>query len=180
MEYVKIPKARVGVLIGKEGEVKKKIEERLSVKLNIDAEEGRVTIENIGEDVLAEWKAKDIVKAIGRGLNPSKALRLISDDYHLEIIELVDLVGKSQKAILRQKGRIIGREGKTRRFIEEATGTSISVFGKSVTIVGTLDEVQVAKEAVVMLATGAPHSVVYTVLQKKSRELKKKRLSLWR
>lgn len=180
MEYVRIPMNRVGVLIGKGGEVRKEIEERLKVKLGIDAEEGIVTVENQGEDVLAEWKARDIVRAIGKGLNPSKAIRLCSDDYALEIIELEDFVGRSEKALLRQKGRIIGRQGKTRKYIEDMTRASISVFGKGVAIVGTLDEVQVAREAIIMLARGMPHSVVYKFLQRKVQELKEKRLSLWR
>ncbi|MDI6654986.1 MAG: KH domain-containing protein [Candidatus Hydrothermarchaeota archaeon] len=180
MEYVRIPMDRVGVLIGKGGEVRKEIEDRLKVKLNIDAEEGIVTAENQGEDVLAEWKARDVIRAIGKGLNPSKAMKLCSDDYALEIIELEDFVGRSKKALLRQKGRIIGRQGKTRKYIEDMTKASISVFGKGAAIVGTLDEVQVAREAIVMLARGMPHSVVYKFLQRKARELKEKRLSLWR
>lgn len=180
MEYVRIPMNRVAVLIGKSGEVRKEIEDRLKVKLDIDAEEGIVTIENQGEDVLAEWKARDIVRAVGKGINPNKAMRLCSDDYALEIIELEDFVGRSKKALLRQKGRIIGRQGKTRRYVEDMTRASISVFGKGVAIVGTLDEVQVVREAIVMLARGIPHSVVYKFLQRKVQELKEKRISLWR
>lgn len=180
MEYVRIPLGRVGVLVGTEGRVKKRIEEELGVKLTIDSDEGTVAIENVSEDVLAGWKARDIITAIGRGINPYTALKLKSDEYTMEIIELVDLVGKSQKALARQKGRIIGTQGKTRKFIEEATGVSLSVFGKSVVILGSIDEVWAAKEAVVKLATGMPHGVVYKILQKKARELKKKRMSLWR
>lgn len=180
MEYVKIPLSRVAVLIGREGETKKAVEERLSVEMRVNSEEGIVEIENRGEDVLAEWKARDIVRAIGRGINPEKALVLCSDEYALEIIDLEEIVGKSKKALLRQKGRIIGEDGKTRRFIEEVTGCYIAVSGSDVAIVGTHDEVLVAKEAVVMLASGTPHGVVYKVLQKKARDLKEKQLQLWK
>ena len=41
--FVKIPKERVGILIGPEGKVKQYIEEKLQVKLEIDTE-GSVTI----------------------------------------------------------------------------------------------------------------------------------------
>ena len=180
MEYVRIPLSRVAVLIGKDGETKQEIEKRLGVVLAIDAKEGVVTIENRGEDVLAEWKGRDIVKAVGRGMNPAKALLLASDEYVMEIIELEDIVGRSEKALLRQKGRIIGEGGKTRRFIEEATGCHVSVGGKDVVLVGTADEVAAAREGVAMLARGAPHGVVYKVLEEKARELKEKRLSLWK
>jgi ribosomal RNA assembly protein len=180
MEYVRIPRRRVAVLIGRKGTVKKAIEKKLKVKLGIDAEDGVVTIENRGDDVLAEWKGRDIVKAVGRGLNPEKAMRLCSDDYILDIIDLQDIVGRSEKALKRQKARIIGREGRTRKHIEEMTKAWVAVSGKSVTIVGTHDEVAAAREAVVMLAEGIPHGVVYRVLQNKARKLKEKRLSLWK
>ena len=57
------------------------------------------------EDPLSVWKARYIVKAIGRGFNPEIALKLMDDEMILEIINLPDYVGKSKKAILRQKGQ---------------------------------------------------------------------------
>ncbi len=179
MEYVRIPQDRVGVVIGKGGSTKKEIEERLAVSLNLDSE-GMVAIENKGGDVLAEWKARDIVRAVGKGFSPEKALKLVEDDYVLEIIDLADLVGRSPKALERQKGRIIGTEGKTRRQIEESTGVYVSIYGKSVALLGTPEEIGVAREAVVMLAQGAAHSGVYRFLQKKGRELREKRTQLWK
>ena len=41
--FVKIPKERVGILIGPEGKVKQEIETKLNVKVDID-KEGSVTI----------------------------------------------------------------------------------------------------------------------------------------
>lgn len=180
MEYVRIPRSRVGVLIGRKGEIKKEIEERLGVKLTVNAEEGVVTVENVGSDVLAEWKGRDIIRAVGRGLNPRKALRLCSDEYVLELVHLPDIVGRSEKALKRQKGRIIGRDGRTRKYIEEMTRARVAVSGKSVAVLGTPDEVAVAKKAVIMLAEGIPHGVVYRVLQSRARKLKEKRFSLWK
>ena len=91
IEVVKIPKERIGVLIGKNGEVKKRIEKELGVQININ-QDGEVTISSTEntKDPLALWKGRDIVKAIGRGFNPEKALRLLSDDYVLEIIDISD------------------------------------------------------------------------------------------
>lgn len=180
MEYTKIPRNRVGILIGKEGGIKKEIEERLDVRLSINQEEGLVTIENLGEDVLAEWKAKDIITAIAKGLNPEKAIQLATDEYTIRIINLYELLGRSRKVLIRQKGRIIGRKGKTRKFIEETSGCSLSISGKHIVIVGLPEEVEIAEEAVKMLASGKPHGVVYKVLQRKVGELKKIRLGLWK
>ncbi len=178
MEYVRIPMDRVGVVIGKGGGTKKEIEEKLSVALNLDSE-GMVSIENKGGDVLAEWKARDIVRALGKGFSPERALKLAADDYVFEVIDLTDIVGHSSKALERQKGRIIGTQGKTRRLIEESTGAYVSVYGKSVALIGVPEELAAAREAIVMLAQGAAHSNVYRFLQKKGRELREKRTQLW-
>ncbi|MEM2309794.1 MAG: KH domain-containing protein, partial [Candidatus Bathyarchaeia archaeon] len=42
--FVKIPRERIGVLIGTNGSVKDYIQEKLPVKLDIDSETGDVTI----------------------------------------------------------------------------------------------------------------------------------------
>ncbi len=179
MEYLKIPKDRIGVLIGKGGEVKRRIERELKVKLTVD-KEGMVTIENAGGEPLATWTARNIVRAIARGMSPENAMKLTSDEYMLELIDLSEYL-RTPKAIIRQKARIIGTKGKTRRYIEETTGTNVSVYGKSVAIIGPIEEVQVAREAVLMLVHGKPHSAVYRFLDRKARELKEKRmLSLWK
>ncbi|MBU2559516.1 KH domain-containing protein [archaeon] len=180
MEYLRIPKKRIGVLIGKEGATKREIEDRLQVKIELDAEEGTVRVENIGEDVLAEWKTRDIIKAIGEGMNPQKAMKLRSDDYVLEIIELEDIVGRSKKTLERQKARIIGTKGKARRAVEEYTGADVSVSRRCVAVVGTPERADAAREAITLICRGMPHGVVYKLLQKKSRELKEKDFSLWK
>lgn len=168
------------MLIGKDGAAKRDIERRLNVKIGVDVEEGTVHIENVGEDVLAEWKARDMIKAIGAGLNPQKAMKLATDDYVLEIIDLEDIVGRSKKTLMRQKARIIGSKGKTRRALEEYTGADISVFRKRVVIVGTPERADAAREAITLLSRGMPHGVVYKVLQRKARALKEKSFSLWK
>lgn len=175
-EYLKIPKERVGVLIGKDGTTKEHVENMTSIKLDIDSETGSITIiptEEM-EDPLAVWKARYIVKAIGRGFSPETALKLLDDDFILEIINLPDFVGKSKKAILRQKGRIIGREGRTKEIIHEMTGVEISVYGKTVALIGDMERIQVAKEAVQMILDGVRHKSVYAFLEKKKNELKRK------
>jgi ribosomal RNA assembly protein len=79
MEYVKIAEDRIGSVIGKDGEVKSKIEKILEVKLTVNSKEGFVQIENAGSDPLGEWKARDIVKAISYGISPDTAMSLKDD-----------------------------------------------------------------------------------------------------
>jgi ribosomal RNA assembly protein len=174
IEYLKIPKERVAVLIGTQGKTKEDIEKITQTKLNVDSESGSVSISPIedSEDPLAVWKARYMIKAIGRGFNPEIALKLRDDDVMLEIINLPDYVGKSKKAMLRQKGRIIGKDGKTRDIITEMTGTYVSVYGKTVSLIGEIEHLQIAKEAVEMILRGSRHKTVYSFLERKKQEIK--------
>ncbi|MCL2116348.1 MAG: KH domain-containing protein [Methanobrevibacter sp.] len=175
-EYLKIPKDRVGVLIGTNGEVKQEIEKITKTYLDIDSEEGTITISPIDEmeDPLGVWKTNFIVKAIGRGFNPEAAIRLNEDDVYLEIIKLTLYVGKSKKALARQKGRIIGKDGKTRELIIDMAEVSMAVYGKTVSFIGQLENVMMAKEAVEMILNGSRHKSVYSFLENKRQEMKVK------
>jgi len=160
MQYLKIPRDRVAVLIGREGKVKREIEKRTNTKLKID--EGDISIDGDSMGILT---GRDIVLAIGRGFSPEIAFRLFNEENVLEIIPLMDLI-RSERELARKKGRIIGRKGKTRNFIEGVTNTSISIYGKSVGIIGKYDQVEIAKEAILKLIKGARHSSVYKFLEK--------------
>lgn len=169
---LRIPKARVAVLIGKEGATKKEIEEETKTKINVDSKEGEVSV--IGDNALGLYSAREVIKAIGRGFNPEIALLLLKQDYILEIIPLVEYCGKSKDTMLRLKGRAIGKEGKARRVIEELTGCSICVYGKTISIIGIVEMVAYAKKAIENLLRGSTHANVYKFLEKKRREIKRK------
>ncbi|MEM2093182.1 MAG: KH domain-containing protein [Candidatus Bathyarchaeia archaeon] len=180
--FVRIPRDRVGVLVGPNGETKKHIERMLSVELLVESDTGGVTItlKQDAEDPSKLLRAKEVVSAIGRGFSPENAFELIYDeDAILEIIDLRTIFGKSESDIKRVKGRIIGMEGKTRRTIEELTDTRISVYGHTVGIIGKLENVQIAREAIQMLIQGSQHATVYGFLHRKRRELKQSMLELW-
>lgn len=180
--FLKIPKDRVGVLVGPDGRTKKSIEDKLSIELQVDSESGDVTmtLSEKADDPSVLLKAKDVVNAIGRGFSPEHAFGLIRDeDAVLDMIDLRAAFGKSESDIRRVKGRIIGMNGKTRRIIQELTGADVAVYGHTVGLIGNIDQTQIAREAVEMLVKGSMHGSVYRFLHRKRRELKKKALELW-
>jgi ribosomal RNA assembly protein len=175
-EYLKVPRDRIGALIGTNGETKEKIENLTKTHLDIDGEEGVVAISDTEamEDPLGVWKTNYIIKAIARGFNPEIAIKLNEDDVYLEIIKLTLYVGKSKKALSRQKGRIIGQEGKTRELIISMADVDMAIYGKTVSLIGELENVMVAKEAVEMILNGARHKSVYSFLESKQHDRKVK------
>ncbi len=173
-EFVRIPKERIGVLIGKKGSTKKKIEEITKTKIEVDSETGEVFISSTEktDDPLAVWKARDVVMAIGRGFSPERAFRLFNEGEVLEIINLSDIIiGNEKNALPRIRGRIIGRKGRTREIIEEMSGADISVYGKTVAIIGNPIQVEIAKTAIEKLAKGSPHGTVYKYLERRKKDL---------
>ena len=62
MYELRIPKERVAVLIGKNGEAKKDLEENTKTQIKVDSREGDVFIS--GKDALGLYTARELVKAI--------------------------------------------------------------------------------------------------------------------
>ena len=123
-------------------------------------------------DPLAVWKARDVVLAIGRGFSPERAFRLFIEGEILEVVNLTDIVvGNEKNALPRVRGRIIGRKGRTREIIEEMSGADVSVYGKTVAIIGNPIQVEVARTAIEKLAKGSPHGVVYRYLERRKKDL---------
>jgi len=180
--FVRIPKERVGVLVGPDGKVKQSIEEKFMVELQIESEDGGVTIvlsERTNDPSLL-FRAKDVVTAIGRGFSPEHAFRLLrNDDDIFDFIDFRVVFGRSESDIKRIKGRIIGANGKTRKLIEELTDASVVVYGHTVGFIGTFEQVDAARNAVQMLIDGSQHHTVYRYLQRKRSEFKKQKLELW-
>jgi ribosomal RNA assembly protein len=180
--YVKIPGDRIGALVGPNGTVKSIIERKLSVVLEIDSEDGsvQITLPSNTEDPTVLFRAKEVITAIGRGFAPEHAFRLLDDEEIVfEVIDLRETVGRSPSDLKRLKGRVIGKEGKTRRIVEELSEANISVYGHTISIIGYPDQVAIAREAISMLIRGSLHGTVYRFLHKKRRELKKQKLQLW-
>jgi len=180
--YVKIPPDRLGAVIGKKGEVKRMLMERLGVKITVDTENGVVIIEPDAPGVRPDniMKAAQVIRAISYGFPPEKAMRLLEDDQVLVVVDLKQIVGDAPNHLRRVKGRVIGEKGRARRTLEEMTGTDINVGDYEVAIIGDYERAIAAKKAVEMLVEGRMHSTVYKYLDQVLREIKRREhLRLW-
>ena len=175
MQYVRIPKDRIPVLIGDDGKIRKQIEAKTGAMLRIDSSEGTVTIDlSKAEDPMHKLKVRDVIKAIGRGFNPKKAMNIIDRDHNFELIDIKEYAGNNPKRIKQLKGRLIGKEGKTRRLVENLTDCRLSIYGHTVGMIGEVLNVSIAKTAIDMLLEGSKHAKVYQYLESKQRDLRYK------
>ena len=164
-EFLKIPKDRVGVLVGKEGKTKAMLENKCKVKLNI-GHEGDVSITSAEKDGYGEWKALSVVKAIGRGFNPKYAILILKEDYVLSIINLYDVLNRKDADVKRVKGRVIGEKGKAWKTIEALTNSKMAVYGRTIGIIGMESDVALCEQAIQMIIDGARHQSVYAFLER--------------
>lgn len=178
---IKIPKERIGALIGKRGKVKQQIEKRCGVTIEIDSDSGDATVTTSKPvEQMEAFRAIEVITAISRGFSPERAYHLFEDEEIMfQQLDLHEYAGKSPSTLARIRGRIIGEGGKARRMIEELTGSYISVYGHTVAFIGNYREVKLATDAIMMLAKGSMHKSVYSMLQGVKRKEKLERMRLW-
>ena len=177
MQHVKIPQDRIGVLIGDGGETLREIERRAQVRLDVDSENGSVSIDQQADaDPVLALKGPDVVRAIGRGFTPEDAFELLEDE--MTMFDLIDIgaATRNKNDLKRKKGRLIGENGRTRELMEELTGATVVIYGSTLGAIGGPQQVDVVRQAAEMLLDGAPHGTVYAFLEDKHTELKRQGL----
>ena len=179
-KLIRIPNDRIAVLIGKSGNIKSQIEKLCHVSLDIDGDTGEVLIKSQGDvENFSPFKAMEIVTAIGRGFSPENALTLLKGENALHVIDLREFTGKSSANVERIKGRIIGEGGRARRNMENLSGTHISVYGRTVSIIGDSSKLRIAVDAISAISSGSLHGSVYSKLEAANRQAKQEKMKLW-
>ena len=179
-KIIRIPNDRIAVLIGKSGNVKSQIEKLCHVSLDIDGDTGEVLLKSQGDfEKIQPFKAMEIVTAIGRGFSPENALTLLKGENALHVIDLREFAGKSNANVERIKGRIIGEGGRARRNMENLSGTHISVYGRTVSIIGDSSKLRIAVDAISAISSGSLHGSVYSKLEAANRQAKQEKMKLW-
>ena len=171
----RIPQDRIAVLIGRKGSTRRALEKATKSSLHIDSNSGDVSVVwDEKFDPILRMKLPDVIRAIGRGMNPDRALQLLKDDHHLRLYDMREYVGKSPNQQRRIRSRLIGRNGRIRELIEEHSGSEIAIYGSTVVIIGDEDSLPLAGQAIERLLQGAEHS---SVLKHLETERRKRRMS---
>ena len=158
-EDILIPEKRIKQLL----KYKEELEKLGKVKLEIDRENNLVKI--ISDEAVNSWVCEKVIKAIARGFILKDAEKLFNAETTYIQLDLKNFGAKSKKQQLRLKGRVIGKEGTSKNKIQELTKTKISVYGKTVGIIGEQENVELAKKAIEMLLSGSKHSTAYRFIQ---------------
>ncbi|MEM2930613.1 MAG: KH domain-containing protein [Thermoproteota archaeon] len=170
--FLDIPQERIGVLIGKNGEVKKKIEEKINVRIQVQ-QDGTVKVEYNSEDPEAYFRLRMIADAISSGFSGEDSLRLLNDNIVLKMIDLRDFAGESSSRMKILKGRIIGRSGKVWKKIEKLSGAKLALFKYTVGIMGEEESCEIAFKTILKILGGAQFSTAFKYLERQRKSLEK-------
>jgi len=142
---------------------KKKIESKLNIRIKIDGS----NIE-ISGDELGIYIAEKVIEALEKNFPVHIALLLSEENYMLENLQIKNITNRKNLVTIR--ARIIGKEGKTIKLMSELSACYITLNDNVVSIIGSVEKIKEAENAIKGLILGSKQDNVYKYLEKSRKK----------
>lgn len=147
----------------------------LHVRMNVKSKAVELKSSLDTLDNSAIQKGADFIKAYSLGFEVDDCIAMLRlDDLYLDSFETKDVKTLQGENLSRAIGRIVGKDGKTKFTIENTTRTRIVVADTKIHIMGSFQNIKIAKDALVNLIMGASPGKVYAKLRSISSRMKER------
>eukprot|EP00803_Ostreobium_quekettii_P000688 evm.model.scf_314EXC.13 EVM.evm.TU.scf_314EXC.13 scf_314EXC:73974-77858(-) len=138
----------------------------LDMRMNLKTRKVEVKTTKKQGDTGILQKATDFVQAFLLGFEVRDAIALLRlDDLYVDSFEVKDVKTLHGEHLSRCIGRLAGKNGKTKFTIENATRTRIVLADSKIHILGSFQNIRIARDAVCSLILGSPAGKVYSKLR---------------
>jgi len=135
---------------------------KLQVRFNMKARQVEIRLSPETPDISNLQRGADFVRAFIYGFDIDDALALLRlEDLFIETFEVKDVKTLRGDHENRAVGRLAGKGGRTKFTIENVTKTRIVIADTRVHILGSYQNIQLARRAICNLILGSPPSKVY-------------------
>ncbi|XP_074282520.1 uncharacterized protein LOC141607044 isoform X2 [Silene latifolia] len=145
------------------------IREQMKIDITMNLKSRKVVLKTTKHtpDVGNLQKCADFVYAFLCGFDVADAILLIrADEFYVRAFDIKDVKRLLKgEHLSRAIGRVVGKGGKTKFAIENATKTRIVIADKNIYILGSLTSIELAQNSLCSLILGSPTGKVYSKLR---------------
>lgn len=139
---------------------------QLQIRFNTRAKSIEIKSTALTPEIGYLQKAADFVYAFTLGFDVADCMALLRmDDLYVESFQVKDVKTLHGDHLSRAIGRVAGKDGKTKFTIENASRTRIVLADTRIHILGSFQNIKMARDAVCALILGSPPGKVYSNLR---------------
>jgi ribosomal RNA assembly protein len=152
----------------------KRLEKEFDVKIDIKKGEHEADFIIKAKSAVQEHIILEILEALASGFSFDIAILIKEEDFVFKKINLKNYVHGSRLEVI--KGRIIGKEGKAKKVIQNLSECFLCLCDNNVSIIGKAENVELASRAIESLIKGSKHANVFKLLEKSRVSLKEQEM----